>query len=153
MSPEAERAAEVREWLTKAALDLRGAQIDLAAEPALLEDALFHCQQLVEKVLKAFLVWHDRSFRKTHSLEEIGRVCCEIDPALTDIVDEAVPLTEYAWAFRYPGAPRSRANGRLRPLSTSRSDSPRRLPFGCRRLPSPPVSRPVPSRACIAESS
>ena len=44
MSPEDERAAEVREWLTKAALDLRGAQIDLRAEPALLEDALFHCQ-------------------------------------------------------------------------------------------------------------
>jgi len=105
MSPEAERAAEVGEWLAKAALDLRGARIDLAAQPALLEDALFHCQQMVEKTLKAFLVWHDRSFRKTHSLEEIGRVCCEVDSALTDLVDEAVPLTEYAWAFRYPGAP------------------------------------------------
>ena len=33
MSPEAERAAEVRDWLTKAALDLRGAQIDLRARP------------------------------------------------------------------------------------------------------------------------
>ena len=105
MSPEAERAAEVRDWLTKAALDLRGAQIDLSAQPPLLEDALFHCQQVLEKALKAFLVWHDRSFRKTHSLEELGRVCCQIDSALTDLVDEAVPLTEYAWAFRYPGAP------------------------------------------------
>jgi HEPN domain-containing protein len=105
MSPEAERAAEVREWLTKAALDLRGARIDLSAEPPLLEDALFHCQQVLEKALKAFLVWHDRAFRKTHSLEELGRVCCAIDSALTDLVDEAVPLTEYAWAFRYPGAP------------------------------------------------
>ena len=105
MSPEAERAAEVHDWLTKAALDLRGAQIDLSAQPPLLEDALFHCQQVLEKALKAFLVWHDRSFRKTHSLEELGRVCCQIDSALTDLVDEAVPLTEYAWAFRYPGAP------------------------------------------------
>jgi HEPN domain-containing protein len=105
MSPEAERAAEVREWLGKAALDLRGARIDLDARPPLLEDALFHCQQAVEKTLKAFLVWHDKPFRKTHSLEEIGRACCAIDAALTDLVDEAVPLTEYAWAFRYPGAP------------------------------------------------
>jgi len=104
MSPEAERAAEVRDWLTKVALDLRGAQIDLSAQPPLLEDALFHCQQVLEKALKAFLVWHDRSFRKTHSLEELGRGCCQIDSALTDLVDEAVPLTEYAWAFRYPGA-------------------------------------------------
>jgi hypothetical protein len=41
MSPEAERAAEAREWLLKAALDLRGARIDLDAVPPLLEDALF----------------------------------------------------------------------------------------------------------------
>jgi HEPN domain-containing protein len=103
MSPELERAAEAREWLMKAALDFRGAQIDLAATPPLLEDALFHCQQAVEKSLKAFLVWHDVVFRKTHSLEELGRRCCEIDAALTALVDEAAPLTEYAWAFRYPG--------------------------------------------------
>ena len=51
------------------------------------------------------LVWHDTPFRKTHRLEELGRICTSIDGALNDIVDEAVPLTEYAWAFRYPGAP------------------------------------------------
>lgn len=105
MSPEAERAAEAREWLAKVALDMRGARIDLQAVPPLVEDALFHCQQAIEKALKALLVWHDTPFRKTHSLEEIGRICTSIDGALDDIVDEAVPLTEYAWAFRYPGAP------------------------------------------------
>lgn len=105
MSPEHERAAEVREWLAKAALDLRGARIDLAAEPPLPEDALFHCQQAVEKALKAFLTWHDAPFRKTHSIEEIGRACSAIDPTLDAIIDEAAPLTEFAWAFRYPGAP------------------------------------------------
>jgi HEPN domain-containing protein len=105
MSPEGERAAEVREWLAKAALDLRAARIDLAAEPPLLEDALFHCQQVVEKSLKAFLTWHDTPFRKTHSIEEIGRACSAIDATLDGLVDEAAPLTEYAWAFRYPGAP------------------------------------------------
>ena len=66
------RVGETREWLQKASLDLRGAQIDLAADPPLLEDALFHCQQTVEKTLKAFLAWHDQPFRKTHSLEELG---------------------------------------------------------------------------------
>jgi hypothetical protein len=28
-----------------------------------------------------------------------------LDPGLRDLVDRAVPLTEYAWAFRYPGEP------------------------------------------------
>jgi HEPN domain-containing protein len=104
MSPEPGRVAEVREWLEKAALDLRGATIDLQADPPLIEDVLFHCQQVAEKVLKAFLVWNDVRIRKTHSIEEIGRACCAIDADLLPIVDEAVPLTEYAWAFRYPGA-------------------------------------------------
>lgn len=105
MSPEAERAAEAREWLAKVSLDLRGARIDLEAAPPLVEDALFHCQQAIEKSLKALLVWNDTPFRKTHSLEELGRVCTSLHGALNDLVDEAVPLTEYAWAFRYPGAP------------------------------------------------
>ncbi len=104
MSPEGERAAEVREWLQKAALDLRGARLDLGANPPLTEDALFHCQQIAEKALKAFLVWHDVAVRKTHSIEELGHAACLIEPALEPLVNEAVPLTEYAWAFRYPGA-------------------------------------------------
>ena len=47
--------AEVHGWLQKAANDLRGAEIDLAAHPPLVEDALFHCQQAAEKAFKAFL--------------------------------------------------------------------------------------------------
>jgi HEPN domain-containing protein len=103
MPPDPARVAETREWLAKAALDLRGAKIDLEAEPPLLEDTLFHCQQAVEKTLKAFLAWHDRPFRKTHSLEELGAACEAIDAALSGVIDPAVPLTEFAWAFRYPG--------------------------------------------------
>ena len=55
MAAESERAADTRAWLSKAEADLRGATVDLAADPPLLEDALFHCQQAAEKALKAFL--------------------------------------------------------------------------------------------------
>ncbi len=57
----------------------------------------------MEKTLRAFLAWHDRPFRKTHSLEELGAACEAIDPTIQVVVDPAVPLTEFAWAFRYPG--------------------------------------------------
>lgn len=97
------RVAETREWLQKALLDFRGARIDLDAEPPLLEDALFHCQQAVEKALKGYLAWNDIPFRKTHSLEELGASCEQVDPSLKEALDPAVPLTEFAWAFRYPG--------------------------------------------------
>ena len=56
-------------------------------------------------MFKAFLMWHDVPFRKTHSLEELGEQCFDLDGTLQELVDRAVPLTEYAWKFRYPGDP------------------------------------------------
>lgn len=64
---------------------------------------VFHAQQAAEKALKGFLVWHGRTFRKTHSLEDLGEQCLKINAGLKPLIDRAVPLTEYAWKFRYPG--------------------------------------------------
>jgi HEPN domain-containing protein len=105
MPPDPVLVAETRAWLRKADTDLRAAQHDLAASPPLLDDAAFHCQQAVEKNFKAFLMWHGVPFRKTHSLEELGEQCLDIDATLREMVDRAVPLTEFAWKFRYPGEP------------------------------------------------
>lgn len=99
------RLAEVRAWLTLAIEDLRAADHELTASPPILGDLVFHCQQAVEKLFKGFLVWHDVVFRKTHNLEELGEQCLRIDSTLREIVDRSVPLTEYAWRFRYPGEP------------------------------------------------
>ncbi len=97
--------AETKAWLRKAALDLQAAEHDLTAFPPLFADAVFHCQQVVEKTLKAFLMWHNTPFRKTHSLEELGEQCLDHDQTTRSLIDRAVPLTEYAWKFRYPGDP------------------------------------------------
>ncbi|HAM58872.1 MAG TPA: DNA-binding protein [Candidatus Rokubacteria bacterium] len=105
MPPDPIRAADTRAWLARALDDLRGADIDLAATPPLLGDATFHCQQAVEKALKAFLTWHDRPFRKTHDLVELGAQCVAIDASLEPLLQPAAPLTEYAWRYRYPGEP------------------------------------------------
>jgi HEPN domain-containing protein len=97
--------AETKGWFRRAANDLRAATHEFTAVPPLLGDIVFHCQQAAEKAMKGFLTWHNRPFRKTHSLEEIGEQCLEIDETLKPIVDRVVPLTEYAWKFRYPGVP------------------------------------------------
>jgi HEPN domain-containing protein len=75
MAADAPRAADTRGWLRRAAADLRDADVDLAADPPLIGDAVFHCQQAAEKALKAFLAWHDVPFRKTHDLAEVGQQC------------------------------------------------------------------------------
>lgn len=97
------RLADTRGWLQRAAADLRGAEIDLAARPPLLGDAAFHCQQAVEKALKAFLAWHDVPFRKTHDLGELAHQCLAIDRSLEELCRRAQDLTPFAWIFRYPG--------------------------------------------------
>ena len=98
-----DKAAVVRGWLGRAANDLRGVHIDLDANPPLIEDALFHCQQEAEKTLKGYLTSHDKPFKKTHDLDELSRPCLEVDSTLRGVVQPAIPLTVFAWEFRYPG--------------------------------------------------
>ena len=73
--------------------------------------AVYHCQQAAEKTLKAFLVFHQEPFRKTHNLKELGEACRSLDADLPPVVAESFLLTEYAWMFRYPGAPRDIEEG------------------------------------------
>jgi HEPN domain-containing protein len=104
MGTEDARIQDVRAWLSKAELDLRAAAHEISApEEGLWGDVMFHTQQAAEKAMKAFLAWHDMPFRKTHNLEELGRQCVALDATLGPLADQAVPLTEYAWRFRYPG--------------------------------------------------
>jgi HEPN domain-containing protein len=102
MPPDA-REEEAGEWLARAEQDIRAAEVDLAAVPPLLADAAFHCQQAVEKALKAFLTRHDHVFPKTHDIGELSLVCVQYEPSLEPLLRESAPLTEYAWRFRYPG--------------------------------------------------
>ncbi len=97
------KVEETRSWFKKASEDLRAASVDMGADPPLVEDALFHCQQAIEKAMKGFLTWHDRAFRKTHSLTELGLICSQLDPTLEEPLQRAAGLSEYATVYRYPG--------------------------------------------------
>jgi HEPN domain-containing protein len=67
--------------------------------------ALFYCQQAAEKALKGLLTAYSKPFRKTHDISDLSEDCLEIDASLESIVSRAERLTQYAWRFRYPGAP------------------------------------------------
>lgn len=92
----------VRSWLKKAQHDLGSAK-RLASEPgAYLDTAVYHCQQAAEKSLKAFLVYRDIKFEKTHNLLALVDLCAEIEPSFKELSDAASSLAPYATAFRYP---------------------------------------------------
>jgi HEPN domain-containing protein len=103
MRPDDARAGEAREWFGKAAEDIESSRALVASGH--FANALFFCQQAAEKSLKGFLTWHERTFRRTHDLEELGSACGAIDNSLAALVEEADVLSEYAWKLRYPGAP------------------------------------------------
>ena len=103
MTPDQLRHEETRAWLDRARRDLRAARLLTAGDAN--AEALFHCQQAVEKALKAFLTFHERTFRKTHDLGDLSPECLAIDDSLQSAVSQAEGLTQYAWRFRYPGMP------------------------------------------------
>jgi HEPN domain-containing protein len=98
-----ETRAEAAAWLAKADVDLRAARADLAAVPPITSDALFHCQQAIEKALKAFLTAHERPPARTHDLEELGVRVIDLDPSLREPVSRSYHLSVFASEFRYPG--------------------------------------------------
>src|SRR6267378_906453 len=75
------RVSDTKAWMRRAATDLRAAAVDLAADPPVLDDLVFHCQQAVEKAMKSLLAWHDVPFGKTHNLELLGEACLRLDPS------------------------------------------------------------------------
>jgi len=103
MNPDDAKAGEAREWLDKASEDLASARVLVVSGHY--ANALFFCQQAAEKSLKAYLTWHERPFRRTHDLEELGQACAVIDGAPLALIDEADVLSDYAWKLRYPGSP------------------------------------------------
>jgi HEPN domain-containing protein len=108
MTPEQSRRDEAGRWLAQAQKDLNAARLLAAPEPS---RSVFHSQQAAEKAAKAFLVFHDVPYRKTHDLNELGEQCAALDPSLVPLFKEAADLTDYAVLFRYLDAPREPDEG------------------------------------------
>jgi HEPN domain-containing protein len=96
------RGELLRSWLTKAASDLRTARILGSAEDAPLDTAIYHCQQVAEKAVKAFLVHCGITPEKTHDIRKLTLQAAGREPRFNELIDKAAALTPYAWEFRYP---------------------------------------------------
>jgi len=103
MRPPDQVARELaHEWLAKADVDLSAASALLSAGD-LSDVVAFHAQQVAEKALKAFLVWHQIEFPKTHDIERLLELCALIDPEVAEALASAAELTPYGVEYRYPG--------------------------------------------------
>jgi HEPN domain-containing protein len=92
----------IEKWIIKAINDLKVAEHELR-QPTdeIITDAIcFHCQQAVEKLLKAYLASKNIDFGKTHNLEFLLERCLEIDPDFREV--DVGNLSFYAVEIRYP---------------------------------------------------
>ncbi len=71
--------------------------------PAILDVAIYHCQQAAEKALKGFLVNWDQRVEKTHDVGLLVERAMQIEPTFGTWSDAADRLTPFATAYRYPG--------------------------------------------------
>lgn len=87
-------------WLTKADNDLKIVGHELANQDPVTDAVCFHCQQAVEKYLKAFLMQHDRECARTHNVDALLAECQAIDSAFN--VLDLGNLNFFGVSIRYP---------------------------------------------------
>lgn len=92
----------VAQWVARAEVDWRSAQALAREDPPVAESVCFHCQQYVEKLLKACLTLHGIEAPRTHDLRRLVDLASGVAPELADLRDPADQLTEHAVATRYP---------------------------------------------------
>lgn len=90
----------VKQWLVKAEHDLLNAQTVIEYQPLILDTACFHCQQAVEKYLKAFLVFKKQDIIKTHDTRFLLEQCINLDADFKNI--ELKNIQDFAVDVRYP---------------------------------------------------
>ncbi|NOH01279.1 MAG: HEPN domain-containing protein [Chloroflexi bacterium] len=93
----------VRNWIMKARRDLLSAKKLARGKELYLDTAIYHCQQLAEKVIKGWLVYNDIPFSKTHDLRLLVALAAETETRFNEWLDAAEQITPYATAYRYPG--------------------------------------------------
>jgi HEPN domain-containing protein len=93
----------VQQWLAKAESDWSTIEILTASDHYPAEAVCFHCQQYVEKLLKAFLTLHCIEAPKTHDLRRLIQLASPFEPKLTGLIEESDALTVHGVQSRYPG--------------------------------------------------
>jgi HEPN domain-containing protein len=91
----------LKNWIFRANEDIAVIENLFKSGPELFASPIcYHAQQSVEKFLKAYLVFHNIDFPKTHDLDFLLSECKKIDPKVFDI--ELGSLTDFGVSIRYP---------------------------------------------------
>ena len=68
----------------------------------ILDNACFHCQQSIEKNLKAFLCYNGENIERTHDIDFLLQKCANFDSIFSTV--DSLNINDYAVLGRYPDA-------------------------------------------------
>ena len=94
---------QTEKWLQKANDDYISATTLMdKVFPPQIEIACYHCQQCVEKTLKAFCVENNIAFPRTHDLTILCNLCILKEPRFSSLLNSCGILSPYSTQTRYP---------------------------------------------------
>jgi len=99
---ESGQSDEIRQWIRKGDHDLGTAKLTYLHIPEYLDTVTFHCQQAVEKYLKAYLIFQSSIFRFSHDLICLLDLITLKDSDFESYYDSLSELQGYAVGVRYP---------------------------------------------------
>ncbi len=91
-----------RQWVAKAANDLLCADNNLRADEVPLDTVCFHCQQAVEKLLKACLAANGQLPSRTHDLLALLESVLAFHPGAEELRETLALLMPFSVEIRYP---------------------------------------------------
>ena len=91
----------IKQWLFKAKEDLLVVNKLTEYEIVATSSVCFHCQQAVEKFLKAYLIANGVDLKKTHNIEYLLSECADFDKDFEAI--DPKELSDFGVDVRYPG--------------------------------------------------
>ena len=94
----------IKAWLTKARHDLDTAKVVSSSLPDYDDTIAFHCQQAIEKTLKAYLIFLDIEFKPVHDLGYLMNLIGTKDDSLELYFGKVDEISRYAVQIRYPDA-------------------------------------------------
>lgn len=92
----------IGKWIEKADHDLGTAMLIYSHIPKYTDTLAFHCQQAVEKYLKAYLFYLDIPFKKTHDLIYLLGLISGKEMIDEERYNNVSQLQDYAVEIRYP---------------------------------------------------
>jgi len=93
---------EIKEWIEKADHDLGSAKIIYIYMPDYFDTIAFHCQQAVEKYLKAVLVFKKIEFKRSHDLIYLLEILSRYIEIEEMKFRNAFILNNFSIQIRYP---------------------------------------------------